>query len=162
MFKLAHLYINLLYITDFKTSCFINYLFKYHPYILAAKNGNKKEQIFNSDLEKLLLKISDDDSKKLKDIINYKATIKELNYGYISSLKENGYGFITPISYTYQTIFFHCSQFKGDFRKLKINDKVSFELVVDEKIKAINVNLYSNDINDLDDVNDLESELVKI
>lgn len=145
MFKLAHLYIRLLYITDYKTDPLINYLFHFHPYILAAKNGHKKEQLFNTDLENLLLKISEEDSKKINDIINYKATIKELNYGYISRLKENGYGFITPISYTYQTIFFHCSQFKGDFRRLRINDKVSFELVVGDKIQAINVNLYTGD-----------------
>lgn len=160
MFKLAHLYIRLLYITDYKTDSLINYLFHFHPYILAAKNGHKKEQLFNTDLENLLLKISEADAKKINDIINYKATIKELNYGYVSRLKENGYGFITPISYTYQTIFFHCSQFKGDFRRLKINDKVSFELVVGDKIQAINVNLYTSDNTEekieLDYISDME------
>ena len=147
LFKLCHIYVKLLSNSKFDTKDFINFLFKYHPYILAAKNGHKKEELFQNDLEKLCQKLSDEESKKINDILNYKASIKELNYGYISSLKkENGYGFITPFSYSYQTIFFHCSQFKGDFRKLNISDKVSFELVISDKIKAINVKLF--DFND--------------
>lgn len=147
LFKLCHIYVKLLSNSKFDTKDFINFLFKYHPYILAAKNGHKKEQLFQNDLEKLCQKLSDEESKKINDILNYKASIKELNYGYISSLKkENGYGFITPFSYSYQTIFFHCSQFKGDFRKLNISDKVSFEMVISDKINAINVKLY--DFND--------------
>lgn len=147
LFKLCHIYVKLLSNSKFDTKDFINFLFKYHPYILAAKNGHKKEELFQNDLEKLCQKLSDEESKKINDILNYKASIKELNYGYISSLKkENGYGFITPFSYSYQTIFFHCSQFKGDFRKLNISDKVSFELVISDKINAINVKLF--DFND--------------
>lgn len=147
LFKLCHIYVKLLSNSKFDTKDFIDFLFKYHPYILAAKNGNKKESLFQNDLERLCQKLPDDESKKINDILNYKASIKNLNYGYISSLKkENGYGFITPFSYSYQTIFFHCSQFKGDFRKLNISDKVSFEMVITDKIKAINVRLY--DFND--------------
>lgn len=147
LFKLCHIYVKLLSNSNFDTKDFINFLFRYHPYILAAKNGHKKEILFQNDLERLCQKLSDEESKKINDILNYKASIKELNYGYISSLKkENGYGFITPFSYSYQTIFFHCSQFKGDFRKLNISDKVSFELVISDKISAINVKLY--DFND--------------
>lgn len=147
LFKLCHIYVKLLSNSKFDTKDFINFLFKYHPYILAAKNGHKKEELFQNDLEKLCQKLSDEESKKINDILNYKASIKELNYGYISSLKkENGYGFITPFSYSYQTIFFHCSQFKGDFRKLNISDKVSFELVISDKINATNVKLF--DFND--------------
>jgi len=141
IFKLSHVYIRLLFITNFDISEFLQFLFKYYPYILAAKNGNKKELLFESDLAKLCQKLSEDDSKKINDIINYKVSIKELNYGYISSLKKGGYGFITPFSYSYQTIFFHCSHFKGDFRKLNISDKVSFELLIDKKIVATNVQL---------------------
>ena len=147
VFKLCHIYVKLLSNSKFDTKDFINFLFKYHPYILAAKNGHKKEELFQNDLEKLCQKLSGEESKKINDILNYKASIKELNYGYISSLKkENGYGFITPFSYSYQTIFFHCSQFKGDFRKLNISDKVSFELVISDKINSINVKLF--DFND--------------
>ena len=147
LFKLCHIYVKLLSNSNFDTKDFINFLFRYHPYILAAKNSHKKEILFQNDLERLCQKLSDEESKKINDILNYKASIKELNYGYISSLKkENGYGFITPFSYSYQTIFFHCSQFKGDFRKLNISDKVSFELVISDKISAINVKLY--DFND--------------
>lgn len=147
LFKLCHIYVKLLSNSNFDTKDFINFLFRYHPYILAAKNGHKKEILFQNDLERLCQKLSDEESKKINDILNYKASIKELNYGYISSLKkDNGYGFITPFSYSYQTIFFHCSQFKGDFRKLNISDKVSFELVISNKISAINVKLY--DFND--------------
>ena len=147
LFKLCHIYVKLLSNSNFDTKDFINFLFRYHPYILAAKNGHKKEILFQNDLERLCQKLSDEESKKINDILNYKASIKELNYGYISSLKkENGYGFITPFSYSYQTIFFHCSQFKGDFRKLNISDKLSFELVISDKISAINVKLY--DFND--------------
>lgn len=147
LFKLCHIYVKLLSNSEFDTKDFIAFLFKYHPYILAAKNGHKKEQLFQNDLEKFCQKLSDEESKKINDILNYKSSIKELNYGYISSLKkENGYGFITPFSYSYQTIFFHCSQFKGDFRKLNISDKVSFELVISDKTNAINVKLY--DFND--------------
>lgn len=147
LFKLCHIYVKFLSNSNFDTKDFINFLFRYHPYILAAKNGHKKEVLFQNDLEKLCQKLSDEESKKINDILNYKASIKELNYGYISSLKkENGYGFITPFSYSYQTIFFHCSQFKGDFRKLNISDKVSFEIVISDKISAMNVKLY--DFND--------------
>ena len=131
VFKLCHIYVKLLSNSKFDTKDFINFLFKYHPYILAAKNGHKKEELFQNDLEKLCQKLSGEESKKINDILNYKASIKELNYGF---------------SYSYQTIFFHCSQFKGDFRKLNISDKVSFELVISDKINAINVKLF--DFND--------------
>ena len=147
LIEYTYQYLNCVIFMKFDTKDFINFLFKYHPYILAAKNGHKKEELFQNDLEKLCQKLSGEESKKINDILNYKASIKELNYGYISSLKkENGYGFITPFSYSYQTIFFHCSQFKGDFRKLNISDKVSFELVISDKINAINVKLF--DFND--------------
>lgn len=148
LFKLLHLYIRLLYFTNYDLDSLITYLFKYHPYILAAKNGNKKEDDFNQDLDKLLLKISSNDAKKIKDIISYTATIKEENFGYIISLKESGYGFIKPASYTYQTIYFHCSQFKGDFRLLHLNDRVSFKLSISDKIRAIDVKLAAKEIID--------------
>ena len=50
MFKLAHLYIRLLYITDYKTDSLINYLFHFHR-IYWLLSGHKKEQLFNTDLE---------------------------------------------------------------------------------------------------------------
>lgn len=57
----------------------------------------------------------------------------------ISRLK-NGYGFIKPISYSYQTLFFHSNQFKGDFRSLREGDKVNFEIQYkDGKLSAVEV-----------------------
>ncbi len=147
LFKLCHIYIRLLSNSNFDTKEFIDFIFHYHSYILAAKNGHKKEHLFESDLDCLCQRLSDDESKKINDIFNYNGSIKDINYGYICSLKkERGYGFITPSTYSYQTIFFHCSQFKGDFRKLNAYDKVSFEMFISsQKVNAVNVRLYKYD-----------------
>src|SRR5699024_5285490 len=80
--------------------------------------------------------------KKITDILSYEATINEENVGYIVSLKDAGYGFIRPVSYSYQTIYFHCSQFVGDFRLLNKNDRVLFKLsITNDKLQAMNVRL---------------------
>lgn len=154
IFKLSHVYVKTLSNSKFDTKDFINFLFNYYPYLLAAKNGHKKAVLFENDLKKLCQKLPEEESQKINDILNYKASIKDLNYGTICSLKkEKGYGFITPFNYSYQTIFFHCSQFKGDFRKLNVSDKVSFELSISDKITANNVKIYN--FNDNQDKNDL-------
>ena len=70
-----------------------------------------------------------------------------LSQNYLSCQIYNKLCFLKYLlHYSYQTIFFHCSQFKGDFRKLNISDKVSFELVISDKINSINVKLF--DFND--------------
>lgn len=142
LFRLAHIYIKLLSISQIDLKQLINFLFKYHPFILAVKKGHKKEQDFDCDLRTLLDKISKTDSKKINDILNYEATINEENVGYIVKIFDAGYGFIKPVSYSYQTIYFHCSQFVGDFRLLSNNDRVLFKLSIsNDKIQALNVRL---------------------
>ena len=148
LFKLTYLYIQLLSCTDYSIDEFINYLSKYYPYILAAKNGNKKEQNFEIELENLKKKINVIDAKKINNIINFNAKINEINHGYIIKLSERGFGFIKPESYSYQTIYFHCTKFKGDFRSLKINDRVSFKLLVSNKTEAIDIQLATKEKND--------------
>lgn len=156
LFRLAHIYIKLLSISQIDLKQFINYLFKYHPFILAVKKGHKKEQDFDSDLKNLLDKISKPDSRKINDILNYEATINEENVGYIVKIFDAGYGFIKPVSYSYQTIYFHCSQFVGDFRLLSNNDRVLFKLSIsNDKIQALNVRLADENENfDVDKKNE--------
>lgn len=142
IFKLAHIYIKLLSSSQIDLKHFMDFLFKYQPYILAVKKEHKKEKEFNNDLSDLLDKITKKDAKKITDILSYEATINEENVGYIVSLKEAGYGFIRPVSYSYQTIYFHCSQFVGDFRLLNKNDRVLFKLsITNDKLQAMNVRL---------------------
>lgn len=145
IFRLTHIYIKLLSISQIDLNQFINFLFKYHPFILAVKKGHKKEQDFNFDLKSLLNKISKSDAKKINDILNYEATINEENVGYIVKVLDAGFGFIRPASYSYQTIYFHCSQFVGDFRLLAKNDRVLFKISIsNNKIQALNVKLADN------------------
>ena len=155
IFKLAHIYIKLLSSSQIDLKNFMDFLFKYQPYILAVKKGHKKENNFNDDLNELLDKISKQDAKKITDILSYEATIKEENVGYIFSLKEAGYGFIRPVSYSYQTIYFHSSQFVGDFRLLNKNDRVLFKLsITNDRLQAMNVRL-------ADKVENIEEELTE-
>lgn len=155
IFRLTHIYIKLLSISQIDLNQFVNFLFKYHPFILAVKKGHKKEQDFDCDLKSLLNKISKPDAKKINDILNYEATINEENVGYVVKVLDSGYGFIRPASYSYQTIYFHCSQFVGDFRLLTKNDRVLFKLSIsNNKIQALNVRL-ADKMEDIDeDVNE--------
>ena len=155
IFKLAHIYIKLLSSSQIDLKNFMDFLFKYQPYILAVKKGHKKEKNFNDDLNELLDKITKKDAKKINDILNYEATIKEENVGYIFSLKEAGYGFIRPVSYSYQTIYFHSSQFVGDFRLLNKNDRVLFKLsITNDRLQAMNVRL-------ADKIENIEEKLIE-
>lgn len=155
IFKLTHVYIKLLSVSQIDLKNFMDFLFKYQPYILAVKKGHKKEKKFNEDLNELLDKIAKKDAKKITAILSYEATIKEENVGYVINLKESGYGFIRPVSYSYQTIYFHCSQFVGDFRLLNKNDRVLFKLsITNDRLQAMNVRL-------ADKVENVEEELAE-
>lgn len=155
IFKLTHVYIKLLSASQIDLKNFMDFLFKYQPYILAVKKGHKKEKKFNEDLNELLYKIAKKDAKKITAILSYEATIKEENVGYVINLKESGYGFIRPVSYSYQTIYFHCSQFVGDFRLLNKNDRVLFKLsITNDRLQAMNVRL-------ADKVENIEEELAE-
>lgn len=145
LFKLAYKYIIILSKSRINVDGFISYFFTYHKYIIAAKLGNKKEEMFDYELNLLKSKLDETSTMKIENILKYDSTIKEKQEGYISKLK-NGYGFIKPISYSYQTLFFHASQFKGDFRALREGDKVNFEIrYKDGKLSAVEITLEQNE-----------------
>ena len=139
LFKLAYKYIIVLSKSKINVDGFISYLFTYYKYIIAAKLGNKKEERFDYELNLLKSKLDRTNAMKIENILKYDSTIKEKQEGYISKL-INGYGFIKPTSYSYQTLFFHSNQYKGDFRSLREGDKVNFEIQYKNgKLSAIEV-----------------------
>lgn len=145
IFSLAHTYIKILAVTNNKMNNFLEFMVKYYGYIYVVKKGHKKEKRFDYDLELLKERISKIDLNKLESIMTYEGEIKGKSEGTISKINDKGYGFIVPFGYTYQTIFFHCSSFKGYFRELEKGDKVSFEInISDSMIKAINVEKIEN------------------
>lgn len=163
MFRLLYVYIKLLSLSNYDIDDFFSYLFDYQKYILVVKKGHKKEEQFDYDLEKFKTKISTEDAKKIDDIFNYRGIIKQKNLGHVTKINvDRGFGFLIPMSCSYQSIFFHCSQFKGDFRKLELGDRVCFGLSVNhDRTCAINLELAKNTLDDEDnnEVKDLEFQL---
>lgn len=146
LFKLAYTYIIILSKSKINADGFISYFFNYYKYIIAAKIGNKKEETFDYELNLLKSKLDETSAMKIDNILKYDSIINEKQEGFISKIK-NGYGYIKPISYLYQTLFFHSSQFRGDFRGLSEGDKVNFEIQYkDGKLSAIEVSIVEEQI----------------